>query len=263
VDHADAMTRASAPPDVVLRYAEHDDGVIDVHLPPSRATGSLPLVVLLHGGFWRAAYDRTIVRVMANALAATGLAVASPEYRRVGGKGDLAGGFPSTFDDVRTAMTALPALLEVVGVRATSTTVTGHSAGGHLALWLANEDLPLDRVVGLAPVADLRMAASEHFGADAALDLLGGLPEDVPERYAEADPAARLERRPPCDVVVVHGTEDVQVPVRSSRALAARHAFIDYRELPGVEHFGLIDPRSDAWPHVVEAITPGGRLRQE
>lgn len=242
-------TRASEPPDAVLRYAAHDDGLVDVHLPagPSRPR---PLVVLVHGGFWRQEYDRRHLRPMANALAAEGYAVAVPEYRRVGG----AGGWPATGDDVDAALRAVPGLLAGAGVETTTTTLVGHSAGGHLALWLANQPHHVDRVVALAPVGNLRRAAEHGTGAGIVVDLLGGTPEQVPEMYDAADPATRMRTRPSTEVVVVHGDLDEDVPVQSSRGLAARFGWIDYRELAGVEHFAVIDPLSDAWPEVLGAI---------
>ena len=255
VDPTDVMTRAAELPDAVVRYAEHDDGLVDVHLPPRLRNTPAPLVVLLHGGFWRAEWDRMHTRPLANALAAEGFVVATPEYRRVGGEGELAGGWPATFEDVSAVMAALPGVRDALGIATTTTTVAGHSAGGHLALWLANEPFPMDRVVGLAPVSDLRAAAERRLGDDAVLGLLGGGPGDVPERYAAADPATRMAAaRPGCAVTVVHGTEDVQVPVALSRDLSDRFAFVDYKELDGVEHFGLIDPLCPAWSTVLAAL---------
>ncbi len=237
-------------PDAVVRYAPHEDGILDVHLPDA---GPRPLVVLLHGGFWRQVHDRVHTRPLATALRAQGLVVATPEYRRVGG----AGGWPATAEDVDAALGLVPQLLVGLGVMVTTTTVVGHSAGGHLALWLAGQDHPVDRVVGLAPVGDLRAAARENLGDGATQALLGGAPDEVPERYDAADPATRFARRPACDVVVVHGTEDDVVPVGNSRGLAARYPFVDLRELAGIGHFGPIDPMSAAWPAVVSAVRGG------
>jgi acetyl esterase/lipase len=244
----DVMTRASEPPDAVLRYAAHDDGLIDVHLPP-RAAEPLPLVAYVHGGFWRESFDRTHARPLANALAGQGFAVASLEYRRG------PGAWRDTFDDLDAALTALPDLLAGLGVTTTTTTYVGHSAGGHLVLWLANEPHPVDRVVALAPVGDLRKAVEFGMGSGAAVDFLGGTPDQRPDVYDAADPATRMrERRPSCEVVVVHGDQDQAVPVESSRGLHARFDWLDYRELAGADHFDVIDPLSDAWPHVLAAL---------
>jgi acetyl esterase/lipase len=255
------LTRAAREPDLVGRYADHAEAVVDVHLPPAARhdTGPAPLVVLLHGGFWRAAYDRMHSRPLAAALADTGFVVASPEYRRVGGAGPLAGGWPTTVQDVSAAMAAIPTLLEEYAVHVSTTTVTGHSAGGHLALWLANEPHHADRVVGLAPVADLRAAAAAHLGDDATQAFLGGEPDEVPDRYDAADPVTRLAQQPACEVVVVHGCDDEVVPVRNARGLVAAYDFVELRELDGIAHYALIDPLSPAWPAVRDAMRPGRR----
>ncbi|MGH3371368.1 MAG: alpha/beta hydrolase, partial [Nocardioidaceae bacterium] len=169
-------------PDAVVRYAAHDDGVVDVHLPPAgspaRSGSPARLLLLLHGGFWRQAYDRTHTRPLAVALAREGFVVATPEYRRVGG----GGGGPATLEDVDNAAAATPGLVLGLGIAVAGTTVLGHSAGGHLALWLANQPHPVDRVVGLAPVGDLRAAARARLGDGATQALLGGEPDEVPLR---------------------------------------------------------------------------------
>jgi acetyl esterase/lipase len=236
-------------PDAVVRYAAHDDGLIDVHLPVGVRDGAR-LVVLLHGGFWKQAYDRTHTRAVAAALAAEGLVVATPEYRRVGG----AGGWPATLEDVDAATAAVPRLLTGIGVGTRGVTVVGHSAGGHLALWLANQPHPLDRVVGLAPVGDLRAAARDGLGDDATQRLLGGEPDDLPDRYDGADPAVRLATRPACEVRIVHGSADDVVPVTNSEGLVARHPWVDLRVLDGADHFDVMDPTSAAWPSVLAAV---------
>lgn len=241
---------ALPPPDAVLRYAPHDDGLVDVHLPTGRGDAPARLVVLLHGGFWRQAHDRRHTRPLAAALAAEGFVVATPEYRRVGG----AGGWPGTAADVDTALATIPGLLVGLGIPTRGTTVVGHSAGGHLALWLATRPHPLDRVVGLAAVGDLRAAARDRLGDGATQALLGGEPEEVPGRYDEADPMTRLRERPGCEVRLVHGTLDDLVPPTASRALARAHPWVDLREVEGAEHFDVINPASAAWPAVLEAV---------
>ena len=273
MEDRDVLTRTSELPDAVLRYGDHSDAVIDVHLPPrslpprslpprslpprslpTRSNGeprsASPLIVLIHGGFWHADYDRMHTRPLANALAAEGFVVASPEYRRVGGGGDLAGGWPTTFDDMSAVMESLPGFLDELDIAVSRTTVMGFSAGGHLALWLANEPHSVDRVIGLAPVGDVHAAAEAHLGGDAVHALLCGSPSQVPDRYDAVDPAIRLATPPSCDVVVIHGVDDDIVPVENSRGLGAKHPFVVIHELEGIEHFALIDPLSAAWPVV-------------
>lgn len=238
-------------PDAVVRYAAHDDGVVDVHLPAS--AGTAPLILLVHGGFWKQAYDRVHTRPAAEALAAAGFVVATPEYRRVGN----GGGWPETAVDVDAAVAAVPGLLRGLGVTTTGTTVVGHSAGGHLALWLANQPLELDLVVGLAPVADLRAAARLRLGDGATQALLGGEPEELPDVYAAADPMTRLSARPRCEVRIVHGTDDEDVPLSISRGLAEAHAFVSLDVVEGAGHMDLVDPGSAAWPSVLSALREG------
>ncbi|MDP9444565.1 MAG: alpha/beta hydrolase [Actinomycetota bacterium] len=260
MDPEDVLTRPGPGPDAVVRYGDHPEHLLDVHLPVRRVdAGDAPahVVVLLHGGFWRQRYDRTHTRPMAQGLAAAGYVVVTPEYRRSGG----AGGWPRTFDDVATALQALPRVTEVVpgGTLAGRPPVlVGHSAGGHLALWAAlRPGAPrVRRVVALAPVADLYQAHARRLGADAVTALMGGDPAELPDAYAAAD-AARLLRRPipaAVSVIVLHGDRDRQVPLEMSRALAAASPGVDLIELAGAEHFGLIDPLSTVWPHVLAAI---------
>ena len=110
------------------------------------------------------------------------------------------------------------------------------------------------RVVALAPVGNLRRAAEHSTGGGAVADLLGGLPDQVPEAYEAADPATRMRTRPACEVVVVHGDRDENVPVESSRGLRNRFDWLDYRELAGADHFAVIDPLSETWPVVLDAL---------
>jgi acetyl esterase/lipase len=229
-------------PDAVLRYDDHEDALLDVHVP---ATANGVTILLLHGGFWKTAYDRTHTRAMAVALAGAGFLVATPEYRRVGPGG--AGGWPETGADVLRAARRLPDLLAAVGEEVGTLRVLGHSAGGHLALWLATQDLPADRVVALAPVCDLREAIRLGLGSDAARAFLGEIDPDA------ADPMVLLDRRPAVDIRIVHGVEDDVVPVDLARRLVARHPWVRLEEVPG-GHFDVIEPGSVAWPTVLDAL---------
>ena len=234
-------------PDLVLRYGAGSDALVDVHLPASRTPA--PLVVVVHGGFWRDAHDRVHTRPMADAVRDLGYVVATPEYRRTGG----GGGWPATFDDLASVRRQLPGLLAgaVPGrVAADSTVLVGHSAGGHLALWwsLTGAGEP---VVALAPVADLARAYAEDLDGGAVAALLGGSPGEHPDRYAAADTARLLaSSAAPARVVVVHGTEDRQVPYAHSRDLAG----VELVTLEGSGHFELIDPSSSQWPAVTRAV---------
>lgn len=242
----DVLTRPAPPPDVTLAYGPHPEHVIDVRLP---ARLPAPITVIVHGGFWRAAYDRTHTGPMASALAAAGYVVATPEYRRVGQEG---GGWPGTLDDVAAALDAAPGLLAPYGTE--PPIWMGHSAGGHLVLWAAaRPGAPTRAVIPLGACADLTLAAELGLGDGATQALLGGGPDEVPDRYAAADPA----RLPPpaVPITLVHGADDQVVPVEVARSYAAKTG-APLRELPGTGHFALIDPLSSAWPHVIDAL-PG------
>jgi acetyl esterase/lipase len=244
------LSGAARWPDAVVRYAEHSDGLIDVHLPASPSP-SLPVIVLIHGGFWREEWDRRHTRPMAVDLASRGYVVATPEYRRTGGRG----GWPMTFDDVRDAVNRLPSLLASLDIAAGPFHVLGHSAGGHLALWLATVPTPATRFVGLAPVASLVSAFDLDLDGGAVAALLGGSPVDVPDRYDEADPGGRLSLAAPHAVRIVHGTADELVPISLSRWVAASFPDqVTLTELEGADHFAVIDPDSPAWPSVLTAV---------
>jgi len=263
-DPYDVVRRAAETPDAVVRYADHADGLVDVCLPPSlgRPARPYPLLVFVHGGFWRQECDRTHARPLADDLVRRGYVVALPEYRRTGGAGG-AGGWPATGEDVVAALEATPRLVDEVAPGwidpSAGVILAGHSAGGHLALWagLRAEAARVDRIVALAPVSDLVEAARLDLDGGAAPALLGAGPDDVPDRYADADPLAVLGSSSP-PVVVVHGDEDLQVPVAMSRAAAARHPALRYVELEGVDHFALIDPLSRAFSSVVVPSIVGG-----
>jgi acetyl esterase/lipase len=214
------------------------------------------VVVLIHGGFWRARYGRRLERAVAGDLTRRGHAVWNIEYRRLGRR--QGGGWPATFDDVAAAIDFL-AELDDPGLDLGNLVAVGHSAGGQLALWAARRTdarVPVARVVGQAAVCDLVAAA------DRARGLMGGTPDELPERYAAADPMRGLPLGLP--VLLVHGADDETVPVRQSRvyATAAREAGdpVELVEPSPGEHMAHIDPRSEAWRVAVEWI---GRSRRD
>ncbi|MGH3360509.1 MAG: alpha/beta hydrolase, partial [Nocardioidaceae bacterium] len=157
-DPRSVLTRPAPPPDRVLRYDTGPDHVVDLYLPRAR-NGPAPLIVLLHGGFWRDAHDRTHSRPLADALRLEGYAVAVPEYRRT-----PAARWPQVRDDIVAVRESLPSLLPET-VAPGPYRLLGHSAGGHLALWwgLGAPHL-VARVVALAPVADLARAYADDLG---------------------------------------------------------------------------------------------------
>ncbi|MFJ4964746.1 Alpha/beta hydrolase family protein [Streptomyces sp. ADI96-02] len=271
-----ALAHPQVAPDRSASYGDHPDQVVDFYAPRDGRTGA-PLVVLLHGGAWRAPYDRAHVSPLADFLARRGFAVASVEYRRGGeiprqrGADPVAGRWPETFDDVAAALDAVPALAarELPQADVRRIVVTGHSAGGHLALWAAARHVlpegspwrlpappPLRGVVALAPIADLRAAAGLGVCGGAVTQLLGGEGESD-QRMAQADPAALLPTG--IATAIVQGVEDIVVPQAVSEAYvdAAAKAgeTVGLTLLGGVGHFPLIDPAADACAIVAEEIT--------
>jgi acetyl esterase/lipase len=218
-------------------------------------------VVVVHGGFWRAAYDLSLGRPLAADLVARGYTAWNLEYRRVGD----GGGWPATFADVAAGIDHLAAL----GVDTSAVVTIGHSAGGHLGTWAAGRaGLPADApggrprvvvtgVVSQAGVLELVKCADENVGGTAAPDLMGGTPRQVPARYRIGDPLAAVPLTAP--VLCVHARADENVPYSQSveYVAAARRAGADARlETVAGDHFTLIDPSTAAWRVVVEAL-PG------
>ena len=255
------LDRPAPPPQLSVPYGPRREHVIDLRLPPERpgraARRAAPLIVLIHGGFWRPAFDRAHLAPMAHALAAAGYVVAVPEYRRAGMAEE---GWTGTFDDIAAALEAAGPLAEEHGADPSDLTWAGHSAGGHLALWAAaRPGLPAGsrwrgpctatHVVSLAGCNSLRLCAEWNLGAGAARNLMGGMPDEVPERYAVADPAALPS--PPVPVTLVHGTADDTVPLAMSQLFGAGRLVA----IPGAGHFDVIDPVSPAWPQVLAALT--------
>lgn len=242
-------TAAAAPIDRRrhLTYGPLPDQVGELTL--ARAP-TAPLLVLLHGGFWRMPYDRHELEPVARDLHALGYSTWNVEYRRAGSAG---AGWRATADDVLAAVTHVPSL-PAADPRAIA--LIGFSAGGHLALWAGSELArlasptrpPLHAVIGLAPIADLVAAAEMGLGDHAVPGFLGGGPREVPERYATASPRARL----PLGVrqVIIHGSEDAAVPASHSRGYveAARRSGDDVEllEVPGGTHPDHLDPSSEA-----------------
>jgi acetyl esterase/lipase len=240
-----ARERGSVP--ATHRYGDHADHEADLLMPDG--PGPHPLAVLLHGGFWRARFTRAVMAALAVDLAARGWASWNVEYRRVG----TGGGVPETIDDVHRA---LERLASVEGpFERSRLTVIGHSAGGQLALCVADV-AEVARVVSLAGVCDLVAAARQRLGEGAALEFTGGSPEERADAYARADPLRHVPA--PAEVLLAHGDRDDRVPPDQSRrycqAARAAGGACELLELPGADHFALIDPRDEAWQAVAARL---------
>lgn len=218
-------------------YGPGDDNLADVRLPTGPAAG---VWLLIHGGLWLHMWTRDLMDGLAVDLCKRGVATVNIEYRRTG----LGGGWPQTMHDVeaaagwvRTEWSGLPL------------TLLGHSAGAQLAVMAAAAAKP-ERLVLLSGVLDLVATLQSGTGAGPTAAFLGG---SDPE---EASPLAHLPISVP--QVVVHGTDDDLVSVAQSRMYTERiveeGGQVDYLELPGEDHFSILDPTSAAWQSAVKRV---------
>ena len=211
--------------------------------------GPHPGVIVIHGGFWRAAFTKENTTAVAIALTRGGFATWNVEYRRVG----AGGGYPETLDDVRAACIAATAREGEIDAR--RTIVVGHSAGGHLALWALAEGLAR-AAVSLAGIGDLGAAEREGLGGGAVAEFLGAAGRSRLERYRDANPIARLPFGRP--TLHVHGTLDDRVPLEQAqsfvRVAAAAGDEVRLLELRGADHLDVIDPRSEHWDPIEEGV---------
>jgi acetyl esterase/lipase len=212
-------------------------------LPDSREAA--PLVVLIHGGFWRAGKSLALTEPLAAAIREAGLAVWNIEYRA----GEPDHDWPATLADITAAV-------DFAATLADRLVLVGHSAGGHLALRAAaSRATRAEAVVSLAGICDMTAGARLGLGEHAVRDFLGGTPEEQPQRYAAACPARQLPLGVP--QVLIHGLADDRVPVDISRgyARAARAAGdrVELIEVAG-DHRALIEPATGAGRTVVSVI---------
>lgn len=240
-----------------LAYGPARAQVADLRLPADTPRG---VVVLVHGGYWQAGYDRSLQNALAADLVGAGWAVWNLDYRAVGD----GGGWPATFADVAAGTDHLAVAAREHGLALDRVVAIGHSAGGALALWLAaRPQLPagapgaapvvrLTAVATQAGVNDLATGSRDRLGEGAVDSVVGGPPGAFAQRYALVDPSRLLPLGVP--LLVVTGADDSTVPVSQSRdfAAAAREAGDDVRleVVPGEGHFDQLDPRSGSWQAV-------------
>ncbi len=255
----DYLAAPAVPADARLPYGPLPDQFADLYLPAG--PGPHPVILLIHGGCWRDRFDLAPLGPLAAALRAEGYAVYSLEYRRLG----ASGGWPMTFVDVAAGADHLREVAEQYNLNLDQVVALGHSAGGHLALWLAArpglpagsliagaDPLHLRAVIGLAALGDLAAAAEQDLCGGAVPELVG----QRPERYAEASPAARLPLGTPHIQLV--GSADPIVPAPYVAAfVAAAQAAGDTAALTTIAdagHFELTSPGTQAWPDLLAAL---------
>jgi acetyl esterase/lipase len=259
-----AADLAALPPVVPthrLTYGSAPEQFGELYLPPQ--PGRHPVVILLHGGCWQAQYGLGHLGQLSAAFCNAGLAVWNLEYRRLGN----GGGWPTIFADVAAGADYLRSVADRFALDLARVITVGHSAGGHLALWLAARPrlpitsplfaaapLPVHGVLSLAGIPDLAAAVQRDICSGACSALLGGLPEEVPERYRQASPLALL----PLGVPHWHllGLLDQVIPVDYLQrfvAVAEEHDEVHLELLPDVGHYELIVPTTLAWNAVRHA----------
>jgi acetyl esterase/lipase len=252
------VTSMSEPSPQRHRYGSDPSQFADLYLPAGQRRPGV--VALLHGGWWGPRFGADNLDAVAADLAGHGWVAWNIEYRRVG----VGGGYPSTLEDAAAAIDHLATLSDLDTRRVVA---MGHSAGGHLATWAAGRAKlavgapgaqPVIEIAGamsLAGVLDLATAAREKLGNGAAIELMGGAPDEIPERYAVADPLSQVPI--PAAVRCVHAQADDRVPFAQSvtYVAAARAAGQDAQLLEvGGDHFSVADTAAPTWPVVIKAL---------
>ena len=265
---ADLQALPMRPPDHRLAYGDDASQIGELRLPAGR--GPHPVVVLVHGGCWKAEYATSRdLAPMGDALKDEGIASWNIEYRRLRQPGS---GWPGTYLDVGRAVDHLRQLVTTHALDLTRVAILGHSAGGHLAMWTGTRHrlpptsslhvatpLPIRGVINLAGTIDMaeNISTMETECHDTVVTgMLGGTPAAVPERYRETSASAML----PLGIrqILIWGEHENFVPL----SLAQRHIDAATRAgdharlviVPAVGHFESANPRSSAWPAVLEAI---------
>ena len=254
----DVLTRPTPPVDHRLSYGPDEFQFGDLRLP--KGAGPHPVAIVIHGGCWMSEYGLSYMGHLSAALTEAGVATWSVEYRRVGNQG---GGWPGTFEDVARAADHLRKIAKTYPLDLNQVIAVGHSAGGHLALWLgarkllpkdspaySHDPLPLRGVVSLAGVTDLRR---NGMACDANVtQLMGGAANDKAAIYDQASPIELLPLGIPS--AIVQGSSDPIIPLEMAKDYAeAAKKKGDDAKLVVIEkagHFEVVDPKSFAWEAV-------------
>ncbi|KYC36345.1 esterase [Scytonema hofmannii PCC 7110] len=259
----DILALPDVPADRRIFYGPDPDQFGDLYLP--KQPGPHPVVLLLHGGCWLEQFSLSTTGHLAAALRRTGLAVWNLEYRRLGN----GGGWPATFQDVAMGADFLRTIAPEFDLDLDRLVTMGHSAGGHLALWLAGrhrlpdtsplyvgqQGVRVRGVVSLAGIPDLITGVQLNICNGACYALVDGFPEEVPDRYQQASPLALL----PLGVPQWHlvGTEDEIVPasyIQQYVEVATQYDEVHLEVLPNAGHFEPIVPTTAVWPAVRHAV---------
>lgn len=252
--------RAAAQP-LSITYGPDPQQFGQLWLAAVAASSPLPVVVLIHGGFWRAQYGLELMDGLATDLIGRGFAVWNIEYRRVGQPG---GGYPGTLTDVGAAIDALVAIAPMHNLDLSDVVTVGHSAGGQLSLWAGGrstipsgapgaEPKVVPRLsIGQGPVFDMAAGDRLGLGGGAVTDFIGGSIDQHPDRYAVATPSVTAG----IPLAVVRGTDDDIVPAEFTvpDASGPQPVVFQVVDVEGADHFDLIDPTHAAWQAILDLL---------
>lgn len=263
----DLTERAKPAPDATVDYGTDPYQKVDVWVPKGK--GPFPTVVMVHGGCWTTSIaDRTLMNWIADDLRREGVAVWNIDYRGVDRQG---GGYPGTFADTAAAADALRSSAHTYHLDTRRVVAIGHSAGGHLALWLAargripkssalyqRHPLKIAHAISLGGLPDLEATAGSPdngCGVEVVAKLVGA-PGVRPDVYADTSVPRLLPIGVPQDLV--NGREDKIIPLRmGTDYVAAARAKGDRADLHVVDHTGhveLIAPETPAWAEAKRLI---------
>lgn len=261
----DLLAQAPAQPDATLHYGEASNQFGQLFLPEAATGEPHPVVILVHGGCWRARVDLSYFTPAARQLAQTGVAVWNLEYRRVGN----GGGWPQTFLDVAQGADYLTTLARTYPLDLSNTIAVGHSAGGHLAHWLAARPLlskddtlyrphplALRALISIAGIPDLAAALALGICQEMSAALLGGTPAEVPDRYRQGSPAELGALRLPQVFIQGQADDTVMLDYIQTYVMAAQQRG-ETVTLEVLEHTGHYDPviaGTEQWHLVAQRI---------
>jgi len=261
---ADVMAWEAPAPDHVISYGP--DPLQFGHLRLPAGEGPHPVLVFIHGGCWLSAYTIDHVGLLEQGFADAGYAVWSLEYRRVG---DAGGGWPGTFTDIGDGTDYLRTLADQYPLDLDRVLASGHSAGGQLALWAAarsripesselsaTQPLPIRGVLALAPAPDLEGLHEAGVCGDVIDGLMGGSPEEFPDRY-EAGSPMRLAPIGVPQTLVVGALDQAWGPggrAYGDHAVELGDRSVVLEEAAESGHFEMILPTTSTWPQVLRAL---------
>jgi acetyl esterase/lipase len=268
----DVLDRTPRPtPTHKIAYGNHADQYAELWLPET-ITGPLPVVIMVHGGCWRADLPGPeLLAFLSHAIAQQGVAVWSMTYRRVGTKAENFSPYPDTFRDVAASADKLREVAPRHKLDLRRVVATGHSAGGHLAFWLAArpklpagsplataQPLAIHAAVGIAALADLQYAktASAHACGNDTVDLLINTKDRKDAAFSDTSVTPMLPLGLPQTLIsgVYDGIVAPAHALRYRERAKTKGETVALVTLDDAGHFELISPWTTPGARVVEII---------